>query len=98
MRHLGRIALPSLLGQDLDELLECLAVQLDVGSRLFRPLLGLVLNLRSGPARRDVVTVKENDDEFERGELIYLWPVAKREPHGTHDRDPRSLPRAVQAD
>jgi len=98
MRHLVRIAFPSLLGQGLDKLLECLAVQLDVGSRLLRPLLCLALDLRSRPARGDVGTVVENVDELERVELIHLWPVAKREPHDTHDKDATPLPRAVQAD
>jgi len=85
MRHLARVAGPPPLGQDLHELLECLAAQLDVGSRLVRPLPGLVLDLRGGAARRDVGTVEENANEFERVQLIYLWPITKREPHGTHD-------------
>lgn len=98
MGHLVRIAFPSLLGEGLDKLLECLAVQLDVSPRLLRPLLCLAFDLRSGPARGDVGTVVEKVDELERVELIHLWPVAKREPHGTHDKDATPLPRAVQAD
>ena len=97
MRHLVRIALPSLLGQGLDKLLDCLAIQLDVGPRLFRALLGLVRNLRSGPARGDVGAVEENVDEFECIELIHLWPVAEREPHRTHDVDTKPSSRVVQA-
>ena len=96
MRHLARVAGPSPLGQDFDKLLERLAVQLDIGSRFVRPLPGLVLDLRGGAARRDVGTVEENANKFERVRLIYLWPITKREPHGPHDGTLASA-RAVRA-